>query len=151
MGIAAVAKFAHPPLLRGFQPSAQAIRSQIETSVLPQANHILARIPFFKEEGATFVTTAPSGEKLRLDDPSVRQQAVKNAIGDYWELLNIADLWFRWTSAEMPKVLKIQTSGKLHEFHDQEACQAFLFDMEGEWEEWLKHDNDGCGAVRGNT
>ena len=149
MGSATVANFVHPPLLRGFHPDADAIRTQIQPSVLPQANHILDRIPFFQEEGGTFITAAPSGKKLRLDDPSARQQAAKNAIGDYWELMNLAEFVFHFKKKKNAKVVfRIETTDYAIEFDDYDKCFKFLSDREAEWESWARGANADDGRRR---
>lgn len=135
----------HPPILIKMTPDGSTAIAQMDPGFREFAARDLAKIyPFFKgDAGIYFCRDPKSGQAVSVDDGSARELAAKIGAYQWTTLFNLMQYLFVHQSGPKKGSQKTSVVLSLHDgstrtFHDLDTATSFLFEMQGEWEEWGK-------------
>lgn len=134
-----------PPILLDYSPRGAEFKAEVIDGFARVCDMIVDRIPWLKEENGVF-----SGKLRRTDEivvlndetlalPEKRKTISGMCVGDFWEIMNVADLYFHHNRDKAkPKLLRVHTTHFKAEFWNVHHAVTFMFDMEGRWTDWEK-------------
>lgn len=139
-----------PPILLGYSPRGAELRKEVVEpfgDVLHRIENGIggATIPWLKEKDGVYSGKVRGRDEVivlndeTLADYEKRKTISQMAIGEFWEMMNVADLLFHWSREKAkPKLFKVSTTHYNAEFWNSSHAITFMFDMEGRWTDWLK-------------
>lgn len=131
-----------PPILLDYSPSGQELLDQINPVFHEPATRIMNPLPYVRNRDGNWIAYGKKAQ-YGIDEYKPFSQL---AIGDFWELMNLAEFVLRHRKdKDSQGIFKFRTTWFSIEFTDLDLCVAFLFDMEGKWTEWLEEKNASAG------